>query len=497
MLGRSIVVAMNLSRRSFLRVSSAAGFAYAATGNNPTVEENRKPGTADWQLKFYRRDRVTGSGLRSPWIEGYASDTSVYPGEALDLMVSTDPARQFVVDFYRTGYYGGKGGRHVLRMGPFQGQPQPTPLMGVERVRECSWKPSVSLTVPKDWRSGVYLAKLSVLGEPLQSYIIFIVKERRAADLLFQCSDFTWQAYNKWPGWDSMYDNGDNYARNTFAYTGPNVRVSFERPYGIYGQVHDVVLSLGSGEYLLWEHPMAFWLEQQGYDVTYCSNLDLDRDPDVLRRCKIFLSVGHDEYWTRPMYENAMAARDRGVSFGFFSGNSLCHELVTYSSSVTRKPLRVCARKKRFEDEDLLMGVKSYGPGYGDWTVTRADHWMFDGAAMKNGEAIVGLIGWEFHGTPSTKIAGLVEVARSKLSPRSVRVGWDADGWHSAVIYPCGKGNWVFNAGTIWWPEGLSSPPGHAPAGSQIARTMGVDERVQRITSNLLQRFLRDSPLRI
>jgi hypothetical protein len=41
----------------------------------------------------------------------------------------------------------------------------------------------------------------------------------------------------------------------------------------------------------------------------------------------------------------------------------------------------------------------------------------------------------------------------------------------------------------------LSSPPGHAPAASQISRSFGVDERVQRITTNLLQRFLRDSPL--
>lgn len=480
-----------------MKSSVAASIAaYTPVRNSLTVEENLKPGTAEWQLKFYRRDRFTGSGLRSPSVEGYASDTSVYPGEPLDLMVSADPARKFTIDFYRTGYYGGKGGRHMLRLGPFQGQPQPVPLMGIERLRECAWKPGVSLTIPRDWRSGVYLAKLTLADEPAQSYIIFIVKEKRPADLLFQCSDFTWQAYNKWPGWDSMYDTGENNARNGFAYTGPNVRVSFDRPYGIYGQVHDVVLSLGSGEYLLWEHPMSFWLEQQGYDVTYCSNLDLERDPEVLQRCKTFLSVGHDEYWTRPLYENAIAARDRGVSMAFFSGNALSQELVTYPSSVTGKPLRAFARKKRFEDEDLLMGVKSYGPGYGDWTVIRANHWLFDGTGMKNGDAIVGLIGWEFHGTPCDRIPGLVEVARSKLSPRSVRAGHDADGWHSAVIYPGPKGNWVFNAGTIWWAEGLSCPPGHAPAGSQIARTLGVDDRVQKVTTNLLQRCLRDSTIR-
>jgi hypothetical protein len=486
-----------MTRRRLLQTPAAAAAAFQGARSNPVTEENRKPGTTDWQLKYYRRDRANGSGLRSPNIEGYASDTSVYPGESLDLMVSADPARRFTIDFYRTGYYGGTGGRHLLHVGPLEATPQEVPLMGMERVRECRWKPTYTLRVPADWRSGVYLARLSLAGEPAQAYLIFVVKEKRAADLLFQVSDFTWQAYNKWPGWDSLYDTGINYYRNSFSYTGPNVRVSFDRPYGFYGQVHDVVLSNGSGEYLLWEHPMAYWLEQQGYDVVYCSNLDVDREPEILARTRIFLSVGHDEYWTRGMFENVKTARDRGLSIGFFSGNAVCQELVTYPSSVTGKPLRVFARDKRFEDEDLLMGVKSYGPGYGDWTVTGADHWMFEGTGMKNGDAIVGLVGWEFHGTPCQSLPGLVEVARSKLSPRSVRPGADADGWHSAVIYPGPKGNWVFNAGTIWWPEGLACPPGHAPAGSQIARSTGPDARVQRITTNILNRMLRDSTVRL
>jgi hypothetical protein len=485
-----------MTRRSLLKTTAVPAFAQAVL-SNPVVEENKKPGDASWQLKYYRRDRGNGSGLRSPEIEGYASDTSVYPGESIDLMVSADPARKFTIDFYRTGYYSGKGARHMLRVGPLDAVPQEVPLMGMERVRECSWKPTYGLRVPNDWRSGVYLAKLSVVGQPAQAYVIFVVKERRAADLLFQVSDFTWQAYNKWPGWDSMYDTGINNSRNTFSYTGPRVRVSFDRPYGFYGQVHDVVLSNGSGEYLLWEHPMSYWLEQHGYDVVYCSNLDTDREPEMLARTKVFLSVAHDEYWTRRMYENVKAARDRGVSLGFFSGNAVCQELITYKSSVTGKPLRTVARDKRFEDEDLLMGMKSYGPGYGDWTVTRADHWMFDGTGMKNGDSIVGLVGWEYHGSPCRQISGLVEVARASLSPRSPRPGRDADGWHSAVVYPGPKGNWVFNAGTIWWPEGLSCPPGHVPAGSQIARTTGPDERVQKMTANLLHRMLRDSPLKL
>src|SRR5262249_31925080 len=198
----------SITRRNLLRTGAAPLLLRAAPPDNPVTRENHKPGTAEWQLAHYAFDRAAGSGLRSPRLEGYASDVSVCPGKKIEFLISTDPPRHFTIDLYRTGYYDGKGGRHMLRLGPFSGEPQPVPLMGMERVRECAWKPIASLTIPSDWPSGVYLGKLSLAGEPVQSYIIFIVKERRQADLLFQCSDLTWQAYNKWPGWDSLYDDG-------------------------------------------------------------------------------------------------------------------------------------------------------------------------------------------------------------------------------------------------------------------------------------------------
>ena len=274
------------------------------TRDNPTVEENRNAGTPEWQLRNVRfDDPVTLASfplvrhLTSSAIQGYASKTSVYPGETIDLMVSMEPEGKYTIDFYRLGWYGGLGGRHMGQMGPYQGRTQPVPAMGMQRVRECTWEVSARLTVPDDWESGVYLAKLSRAENApygVQSYITFVVKSRRNADLLFQVSDITWQAYNKWPGNDSIYTDG---TPNVW-YQGTEVRASFDRPYAKYCQVLDAPLSLGSGEFLLWEHPMAFWLEEQGYDVAYCSNMDLHLDPQVLDRCKAFLSVGHDEYWS-------------------------------------------------------------------------------------------------------------------------------------------------------------------------------------------------------
>ncbi len=470
-----------LTRRAVLRAAAAAPALRAAPADNPTARENQRPGTVEWQLKYYSFDRAGGSGLRSPRLEGYCSETSVYPGERISFHVSTSPARRFTLDLYRSGWYGGTGGRHMTRLGPFAGEPQPVPLMGEERVRECAWPAAATLTVPADWPSGVYLGKLALVGEPVQSYVIFVVKEKRSADLLFQVSDLTWQAYNKWPGWDSLYDDGTPKLFNGYSYSGPHVRVSFDRPYAQYGQVHEVALSLGSGEYLLWEHPLAFWLEQQGYDVTYCSNLDLDRDPEILRRCRVLLSVGHDEYWTRAMYENVKTARDRGLSIGFLSGNAVYHTIVTYRNR------RTFARLERFADETQLLGTHSFGSGYGDWVVTHPKHWILEGAGMRQGDSIPGLVGWEYHGDP-VDLPGLEVVAAADLAPFSRNAG---PGRFASVVYPGPKGNWVFNAGTIWWAEGLSHPPGHAPAASRLARTFGVDERVQRITANFLRRCLR------
>jgi len=155
----------SVSRRSILKGIAAAGVAStvgplpstAAAPSRSTAirDENAKTGTTDWQLTYTRVDPPTQ--YRCPWIEGYVSHASIRAGETLDLMVSTNPARPFKVDFYRMGYYGGTGGRHLLSLGQFEGKVQPDPPVGQERLRECTWEPCTSITIPKEWMSGVYL----------------------------------------------------------------------------------------------------------------------------------------------------------------------------------------------------------------------------------------------------------------------------------------------------------------------------------------------------
>jgi hypothetical protein len=199
----------DIDRRQLLAAALAGAAALPALADAPKKDliraENDRDGTLDWQLTYTRVD--SKMKWRSPMIEGFASHSSVRSGDALEFFVSTDPATPFTIDIYRMGYYRGKGGRHLTRLGPYKGKPQSVPAVGEKRLRECKWEPCTTLYIPKDWPSGVYLGKLSATKHRYQSYIVFIVRDDRAADFVFQCSDNTWQAYNQWPDGYSLYTN--------------------------------------------------------------------------------------------------------------------------------------------------------------------------------------------------------------------------------------------------------------------------------------------------
>jgi hypothetical protein len=497
------------TRREIMKITAAGGLAAAL--NAPPARagvaspaepdrirhENELPGTRNWMATHVHIDPKTK--YRSPWMEGFISRTSVRPGETITLHVSTNPPSPFLIEIYRLGYYQGYGGRLMVTAGPFKGTVQPDPPVGDKRLRECAWAPATSITIPADWTSGVYLGKLTAEREGLQSYVVFVVRDDRKADFLFQVSDTTWNAYNRWPSQFSLYDDGKKEW-----YWGPNVRTSFDRPYGKYCQILDAPLSVGSGEFLLWEFPLAFWMEQQGYDLTYISNLDTHADPAGLRRGKGWLSVGHDEYWSIAMFQNMLKMVSEGLNLAFLSGNSICG-VIDITAASDGRPDRIIERvgrygspeKKELENgfpeealftkngpsEATLMGARSTYPvtGGGDWTCRKPGHWLFAGTGMKEGDGIPGLVGWEWHGDPAP-IPGLEVVASGKAkSPRG-------EGTYTATIYPGPKDNFVFNAATIWWADGLSEPPGYVRPAA-YTRPQGPDDRLRRITRNLLDRM--------
>ena len=47
------------------------------------------------------------------------------------------------------------------------------------------------------------------------------------------------------------------------------------------------------------------------------------QEQGALLHHKLFLSVGHDEYWSGPQRAKVEAARDQGLNLAFFSGNEV------------------------------------------------------------------------------------------------------------------------------------------------------------------------------
>lgn len=284
----------------------AFGQGSCSAPQNPIVAENCNPGTTEWEVP----------GVGDLTIQGFATDISVNVGQTVNFKIST-PATSYHIDIYRMGYYGGMGGRYITTIQPSATLPQTQPACLTNpstQLYDCgNWGVSASWTVPATSVSGIYIAA-PVRGDTGgSSQIIFVVRNDAShSAVLFQTSDETWQAYNDYGG-HSLYGPTD-----TFDLTNRALKVSYNRPFDTRAfQDESVTFVFGT------EYPMVRWLEANGYDVTYFTGLDAARNGSLITNHKLYLSVGHDEYWTGPHRTNVEAARDAGVNMAFFSGNEV------------------------------------------------------------------------------------------------------------------------------------------------------------------------------
>ena len=288
-------------------LGAVAPGAPARAATNPIVAENNLPGSprSAWDL-----NRGASSA-----IEGFATQMSVDHGQTVQFKVKTS-ARSYRVDVYRLGYYAGAGARLVATLAPSAIPSQPAPLRNAATglVDAGNWAVTASWAVPVSAVSGVYVAKLvrtdGTFGE---NHVPFVVRddERRAA-ILLQTSDTTWQAYNTWGG-NSLYAGSP---------AGRAYKVSYNRPF--VNRFGDTTGTTGPRDFLFnSDYPVLRWLEANGYDVSYAAGADADRAGAELLEHRLYLSVGHDEYWSGPQRASVEAARDAGVNLAFFSGNEV------------------------------------------------------------------------------------------------------------------------------------------------------------------------------
>ena|GEM_PF-5057164 len=284
-------------------LAAAASNPCAAQAANPIVAENCKPGSpsSEWD--------VAGAG--DPSIQGFATDISVNRGQTVSFKIDTD-ADNYRLDIYRIGYYGGNGARKISTINPSVALPQIQPYCLNEPTTglvDCgNWKISASWTIPADATSGIYFARAVRTDTGGASHIVFIVRDDASnSDLLYQTSDATWQAYNDYGG-NSLYVGSP---------AGRAYKVSYNRPFSTRGNEFKRAWFFSD------EYPMVRWLEANGYDISYSTNVDTERRGAKILQHKVFLSVGHDEYWSAGQRANVEAARNAGVHLAFFTGNEI------------------------------------------------------------------------------------------------------------------------------------------------------------------------------
>src|SRR5205807_7593583 len=272
------------------------------------------------------------------------------------------------------------------------------------------------------------------------------------------------------------------------------VKVSWNRPYA----------DRGAGQLLEWEVYFVRWLERSGYDVKYSTDVDTHENSARLLQSKAFLSVGHDGHWSKPMYDGVQQARDAGVNLGFFGAGAVFQQvrfepsplngiidrvMVAYQDR-TIDPVQGPTTTVLWRDppvnrpEQQLIGVqfsgeKPYSPlTQPPYVVANSSSWVYAGTGLADGDSIPRLVGYEMDSSMSnfplpTSVAGTYQV----LSQSPFTDSGGASVTANSSIYQAPSGAWVFGAGPTSWGWGLDLDG-------------FVDPRIQRITANLLNRFV-------
>jgi len=543
------------SRREFLKRgltltggSVALGAVSTASGGSPNaiVVENQQTGTQN-QWDMSGEGQYSGFGLgngQTPqagvtnYIEGFADQMSVNHGQTINFKINTD-CQNYRIDIYRLGYYQGLGARLMTTIQKTSASLQPTPVtnLSLGLIDAGNWSVTASWSVPASAVSGVYLCHLvrqdSVAGE---NQIVFVVRDDgNAHDIVFQTSDTTWQAYNGWGGYNLYGGKGLAPSSNGRAY-----KVSYNRPVGTRDELGQVS---GPQDTLFGAEIAAIrWLEANGYDVCYIAGVDSDRlDPSgkggQLVNHKIFLSIGHDEYWSGNQRTNVEAARAAGVNLAFMSGNEVFWKTrwePSTDASATPYRTLVCYKEtrdgKKLDPADPPTWTGSWrDPRFSPpadarvettltgqyWTV---DSWRADSmnipypmtllrfwrntsvAATQPGHSaslVQNLLGYEWDESPDNgyRPAGLIHISSTSFPASQVDgdggiqtylldYGVNVDAYpatHNMSLYRYpGSNALVFGAGTAFWVWGLDS--NHD---TSLDNTTPTDPNVQQATVNL------------
>ncbi len=371
---------------------------------------------------------------------GYCWPQSVEGGDRVGLHLSSPDGTPVSVEVARVGWQRDVVFRDERVAAAFHETPRDADRAG------CRWPAALEIEVDRTWRSGYYEVVLEVeRGEKRRrSHAFFVVRPApgaEAAKILLALSTNTWHAYNDFGG-RNLYTGGTRVSLQRpmspgylFKPPGAGRRVTCLQVPDPQMTAHVGYLRLnhlspyaGSAGWPDWELPFLQWAEREGYAIDVVTNADLEDHPELLADPgqggpSLYLSVGHDEYWSGPMRDTVEGFIARGGHAAFLSGNTAFWQvrleeptpegpagtMIGYKGQFKQDPVfgtdRVGELTSMWSDrlverpENHMTGVSFARGGYhrigkratrgaGGYTVHRADHWLFEGTGIDYGDLI-------------------------------------------------------------------------------------------------------------
>lgn len=252
-----------------------------------------------------------------------------------------------------------------------------------------------------------------------------------------------------------------------------------------------------------WEYPFVRFVEREGYDVSYATDVDVDTDPGELQRHRLVIAAGHSEYWTMSERGAYDGARDAGVNLVFLGANTgyaqVRYEdskrtLVIYRSfandpvtdraqaTVTFRELGAARRECYLVGvayQGGLLGPDETAPDYIATYATATHPWFVD-TGIGPGTRLQGVVGYEWDSTvpgcTPERATVLFRLAGGSGGPRS-RLDRPAE----SVVYTTAAGSRVFSTGTLGLIQRLDD----------FGHPNSQDVRIQQFMRNVLNDLAR------
>lgn len=433
-------------------------------------------------------------------ILGYSIKTSFAPGETVSICArlgNGSSAGPFRVSVYRVGT-----NKQILLSG--QGNAAVTATPNNAYMVGCGWPVGFSFQIPNTWVSGIYVAFLETNDD--ETSVVFVVRGGAGsqARILIQIPFTTSEAYNDWGG-NSLYDpdNGKH-----------SHKVSFNRPCTPV----DVSGAWDAGEY----EDFVKWLETNGFRVDYATSVDIHDDPALLGRYRLFVSVLHDEYWSKEMRDHVEGFRDAGGNLCFLSANTCWWQvrfengnrtMVCYKDDLSQPDPHqndiLCTtnwfRPPVNRPENNMTGVSFRNGVWWDdksgskpmervnYKVRASSHWVFNGTGLNNGDEfgvneaagspVRSILGYETDAARYTDVNGVPTLTGGDGTPNNFTIVATAEFSNKWEVEPGNppsqrratmglyqRGGTVFTSGTIYWIYALH--PGNDNVVSKITRNL-------------------------